>query len=205
MGQNPHPAHLAHRGASATSPVAPQYHVFVACRKLVVLLILAAAALRAQSADLILRHARIVTVDPHFRIADSIAIRGDRILAVGNRADCLPFNFDADLGSIGGDRDVGFSFDPLKNINIDVNIQIRPLFELLAFVGLQRFRPMRVRSENRFRYSLWFDCLVPELAAAAACGLLELPNSSVFEFRLLYRTKYLKSFLPSKPVSRSAL
>ena len=120
-------------------------------------------------------------------------------------SDCLPFNFDADLGSIGGDRDVGFSFAPLKNINVDVNIQIRPLIELLAFVGLQRFRPMRVRSENRFRYWFWFDGLVPELAAAAACGLLELSNSSAFEFRLLYRTKYLKSFLPSKPVSRSAL
>ncbi len=120
-------------------------------------------------------------------------------------SNCLPFNFDADLGGIGRDRDVGFSFDPLKNINIDVNIQIRPLIELLAFVGLQRFRPMRIGSENRFRYWLWFDGLVPELAAPAACGLLELPNSSIFEFRLLYRTKYLKSFLPSTPVSRSSL
>ncbi|MGD0359715.1 MAG: amidohydrolase [Bryobacteraceae bacterium] len=57
------------------------------CRNLVVLLVLAGPALRAQPADLILRHARIVTVDPQFRIADSIAIRGDRILAVGSRDD----------------------------------------------------------------------------------------------------------------------
>lgn len=120
-------------------------------------------------------------------------------------SDCLPFNFDADLGSIGGDRDVGFSFDPLKNINVDVNIKIRPLIELFAFIGLQRFRPMRVRSENRFRYWLWFDRMLPEVASVAASGLLETPNSSVFEFRLLYRTKYLKSFLPATPISRKAL
>ncbi len=40
-------------------------------------------ALYAQQADLILHHGKIVTVDPQFRIADAIAIRGDRILAVG--------------------------------------------------------------------------------------------------------------------------
>jgi CRISPR-associated protein Csb3 len=116
-------------------------------------------------------------------------------------SDSLPFNFDSDLGSIGADRDVGFSFDPLKNIKV----QVRPLIELLAFIGLQRFRPLRVKSENRFRYRLWFDRLLPEIAAPAACCSLEMPNSSEFEFRLLYRTKYLKSFLPAIPVLRSAL
>jgi CRISPR-associated protein Csb3 len=119
--------------------------------------------------------------------------------------DDLPFNFDSDLGSMGGDRDVGFSFDPLRNIDVHVGVQIRPLLELLAFIGLQRFRPMRVRSENRFRYWLWFDRMIPEVASAAACGSVEMPNSSVFEFRLLYRTKYLKSFLRAIPVPRSSL
>ena len=55
------------------------------CRTFVLLLFLGAASLRAQRADLILRHGKIVTVDAQFRIADSIAIRGDRILAVGDR------------------------------------------------------------------------------------------------------------------------
>ena len=41
----------------------------------------------AQPPDLILHHGKIITVDPQFRIADSIAIRGDRILAVGSYAD----------------------------------------------------------------------------------------------------------------------
>ena len=46
-----------------------------------------AAILRAQSPDLILHHGKIVTVDPQFRIADSMAVRGDRILAVGSYAE----------------------------------------------------------------------------------------------------------------------
>ena len=110
------------------------------------------------------------------------------------KSDGLPFNFDSDLGGMGSDRDVGFSLDPLKN----VRVQTRPLLELLAFIGLQRFRPIRIATENRFRFSWWFDPLVPEIAATAACGLLESPCSRAFEFRLLYRTKYLKSFLPAK-------
>jgi predicted amidohydrolase YtcJ len=45
------------------------------------------AALRAQAPDLILHRGKIVTVDPQFRIVDAMAIRGDRILAVGSDAD----------------------------------------------------------------------------------------------------------------------
>jgi CRISPR-associated protein Csb3 len=108
----------------------------------------------------------------------------------------LPFNFDSDLGGLGSDRDVGFSFDPLKRIGI----QVRPMLELLAFIGLQRFRPMRIGTENRYRFSSWLDPLVPEVAAGAACGLVDLPSLRTFEFRLLYRTKYLKSFLPGRPI-----
>jgi predicted amidohydrolase YtcJ len=46
-----------------------------------------AAIAFAQPADLILHHAKIVTVDAQFRIADSIAIRGERIIAVGPHAE----------------------------------------------------------------------------------------------------------------------
>ena len=120
-------------------------------------------------------------------------------LSKRGKTDCLPFNFDSDLGGMGSDRDVGFSFDPLKTISV----QTRPLVELLAFVGLQRFRPIKIAMANRYRFALWFDPLVPEVAATAACNLLESPNSQVFEFPLLYRTKYLKSFLPATPFARS--
>lgn len=112
-------------------------------------------------------------------------------------SDDLPFNFDSALGGMGSDRDVGFSFDPLKRAGI--RVQTRPLIEFAAFVGLQRFRPLRVKNENRYRFCVWFDPLVPEVAAAAT-SLLELGRSRTFEFRLLYRTKYLKSFLPANPL-----
>jgi predicted amidohydrolase YtcJ len=46
-----------------------------------------AAIALGQPADLILHHARIVTVDAQFRIVDSIAIRGERIIAVGPHAE----------------------------------------------------------------------------------------------------------------------
>jgi predicted amidohydrolase YtcJ len=38
----------------------------------------------AQEADLIIHRAKVVTVDDHFRLAEAVAIKGDRILAVGD-------------------------------------------------------------------------------------------------------------------------
>src|SRR5690606_34695628 len=55
----------------------------------------------------------------------------------------VPFNFDAMLGGQGSDLDVGFSRDPLQ-----LSSATRPLIELLAFVGLQRFRPVRGTRRN---------------------------------------------------------
>ena len=53
------------------------------------------AASAADSADLVLRNGRIVTVDPGFRILQAIAVKEDRILAVGT---------DAEIGRLIGDR-----------------------------------------------------------------------------------------------------
>lgn len=50
--------------------------------------LLAAAALaQAEPPDLVLHHGRIATVDPQFRIAEAMAVKGDRILAVGTSDD----------------------------------------------------------------------------------------------------------------------
>jgi predicted amidohydrolase YtcJ len=38
-------------------------------------------------ADLIIRHAKVITVDREFRIAEAVAIRGDRVLAAGSEAE----------------------------------------------------------------------------------------------------------------------
>ncbi|WP_010585515.1 type I-G CRISPR-associated helicase/endonuclease Cas3g [Schlesneria paludicola] len=112
----------------------------------------------------------------------------------------LPFNFDSDLGSQGGAIDVGFSFDPLAASALTrIESTARPALELLAFIGLQRFRPHQISNDNRFLYVVWNRPLPASIASAAAANALPVPGSDQFEFRLLYRTKYLKSFLPAIP------
>jgi CRISPR-associated protein Csx14 len=90
------------------------------------------------------------------------------------------------LDAVGGgsDIDVGFSFDPLKIGSESKSV----LVELLAFIGLQRFRPRKPAKDNRYVYVAWFDPLVPEVANAAASGSMNTAPARVFEFRLLYRT-----------------
>jgi len=114
----------------------------------------------------------------------------------------LPFNFDSDLGGQGGAIDVGFSFDALTgSAATRIDPMARPNLELLAMIGLQRFRPQEVLGENRFLYTAWNSPLSVSVAPAAACGAMPMRSASRFEFRLLYRTKYLKSFLPSIPMT----
>jgi len=108
-------------------------------------------------------------------------------------ADALPFNFDSDLSGQGSARDAGFSFDTLG-----LKSAFRPLLELLAFIGLQRFRPA-FAGDNKIRFCLWSTPLPPSVAAAAACGALAMNNARLYEFRLFHRTKYMKAFLPAQP------
>jgi len=104
----------------------------------------------------------------------------------------VPFYFDANLGKYGADLDVGFSLDPLGMSSV-----IRPLIEILAFVGLQRFRPAIGRNRNEYRFITWEIPLCLQLAAASCCGSINLNDSEQYQFSLLFRTKYLKSFLPA--------
>ncbi|MFB3828320.1 MAG: amidohydrolase [Bryobacteraceae bacterium] len=57
--------------------------------KTISILLLTAAAALAQTPDLILHRGRIVTVAPGFRIAQAVAVKGERILAVGSDAEIL--------------------------------------------------------------------------------------------------------------------
>ncbi len=111
----------------------------------------------------------------------------------------LPFNFDSDLGGQGSALDVGFSFDPLGASEMTrIEATCKPALEFLAFVGLQRFRPREITGQNRFLYLAWQRPLPPSAAAAVACKAVD-TQGACYEFRLLYRTKYLKSFLPGIP------
>lgn len=112
----------------------------------------------------------------------------------------LPFNFDSDIGGQGSALDIGFSFDPLAGSELTrIDVSCRPVLELLCFIGLQRFRPKEIRRENRFIYTAWNAALLPSIASAAACGAVDIGGGLPHEFKLLYRTKYLKSFLPAIP------
>ena len=112
----------------------------------------------------------------------------------------LPFNFDSDLGGQGGAIDIGFSFDPLAGSALTrIEPTARPALELLAFIGLQRFRPGEIKGENRFPYTAWNQPLPIQAAMPAACRAMPAGGANQYEFRLLYRTKYLKSFLPATP------
>ena len=126
--------------------------------------------------------------------------RNERCLTFSVTGCGLPFNFDSDLGGQGGAIDIGFSFDPLAGSALTrIEPSARPALELLAFVGLQRFRPEEVKGENRFLYAAWDRPLPVQAAMPSACGALPLAGATRYEFRLLYRTKYLKSFLPAVP------
>ena len=48
---------------------------------------LPACAGRTAPADLVIRNARVITVDPRDRVAEAVAVRGDRIIAVGTNAE----------------------------------------------------------------------------------------------------------------------
>ncbi len=112
----------------------------------------------------------------------------------------LPFNFDSNLGGQGSALDIGFSFDPLAASEVTrIEGTCRPALELLCFVGFQRFRPREIPRENRFVYTAWNAALSPSVASAVACGAVDVSDGLSHEFKLLYRTKYLKSFLPAIP------
>jgi CRISPR-associated protein Csb3 len=111
-------------------------------------------------------------------------------------SDFVPLNFDSNLGATGADVDIGFSFDPLKAAGL--RIGMRTAVELLALVGLQRFRPAEL--DGAWEYGVWQMPAHVELATLACCGAVRRMAGRRFQFRLLYRTKYLKSFLPGRPV-----
>lgn len=108
------------------------------------------------------------------------------------RADFLPFYFDSDLSGQGAARDAGWSADALE-----LKSDFRPLLELMAFIGLQRFRPA-FTSDDRMKFCLWSTPLPPSVAAVAATGAFGSQRGSQYEFSLFDRTKYMKAFLPAQ-------
>lgn len=68
-----------------------------------------------------------------------------------------------------------------------------PAVELLAAIGLQRFRPVTVRDRNRdsrLMYSTWIFPLGAVVASAAATGMLPGASAASYQFRVLGRGSY---------------
>jgi CRISPR-associated protein Csb3 len=107
-----------------------------------------------------------------------------------------PFYFDARLSRLTA-LDAGFSTEKFTSV-------YSPATELLALVGLQRFRPAAVEPRERYAYSVWSDNLPPSIAAAVAHGLIPSLISKTYQFPLVVRTggKY-KAFGPSTPDRRT--
>lgn len=103
-----------------------------------------------------------------------------------------PLYFDARRASGATNLDVGFSLD-VQGIDAPTH----PAVEFLCLIGLQRFRPASVG--DGYVYGLWSNAHPPATAAAFASGAV--PSDRAYLFRLLYRTKYLKGFLPAQSVS----
>lgn len=111
----------------------------------------------------------------------------------------VPFYFDSHNNSQNTPRDTGFGLYTLRN-EIRTRANTRPLLELAAFVGLQRFRPTLERLRKSHRFTLWPVALPIAVAGPAVAGHLCLPNERQYEFRMLNRSAYMKAFLPARPV-----
>lgn len=102
-----------------------------------------------------------------------------------------PFYLDARRAAQSHSLDVGFSPDAQKML-----MPVYAAVEFLCLVGLQRFRPAHDSARDHFMYCAWGVPLAIHVASAAAAGVATCPGPR-FKFRLLYRTKYLKGFLPA--------
>jgi len=104
-----------------------------------------------------------------------------------------PFYFDA--RRFAHALDAGFSLDVQKAETV-----AHPVVELLALIGLQRFRPGLGPDKWRFRYSTWVSPLSSQVAAAVACGAIR--GSQIYEFSLNFRDdqKRYKAFSFATPI-----
>jgi CRISPR-associated protein Csb3 len=120
------------------------------------------------------------------------------VLSRRARVEGVPFYFDSHNNCQSTPRDTGFGLYTLRN-DIDTQGNTRPLLELGAFVGIQRFRPGVIAEKRLLCYSLWPIPLLVGSAGVATTGLLCLPQERRYAFRMLFRSEYMKAMLPAEP------
>lgn len=105
-----------------------------------------------------------------------------------------PFYFDSRVSRLTS-LDLGFSAEKFGS-------SFSPAVELLAMIGLQRFRPVTLERREWYGYATWPQPLTLMLAALAASTLAPELRSDCFRFPLVRRTggKY-KAFGPAESAS----
>ena len=97
----------------------------------------------------------------------------------------LSGRFGFDPGAAWNALNVGFS--PNEH---GIEVASSPAAELLACVGLQRFRPKLSGDRLTFYYATWEQPLPPVVAAVAAFGLLATPRTTRFRGHVVSRGSY---------------
>jgi CRISPR-associated protein Csb3 len=111
------------------------------------------------------------------------------------RKDVEPFYFDA--RRYAHPLDIGFSLDVQNAKTI-----AHPAVELLALIGLQRFRPRPSDRKWEFEYTAWSEPLGVPVAAAVVGGVVPIKPQQRYHFRLLFRDdqRRYKAFSHATPI-----
>ncbi len=97
----------------------------------------------------------------------------------------LSGRFGFDPGAAWNALDVGFS--PNEQ---GMEVESSAATEMLAAVGIQRFRPKLVDGPGSFVYATWGRPLAPSVAAGAGNGAIVVPPSQQFRCRVVSRGSY---------------
>ncbi len=123
---------------------------------------------------------------------------GCDLLSQKNHCKSPPLYFSSDFGSHSSSIDVGFSLDALQDTpRTRMKILIMPATEFFAFIGLQRFRPLRLRNRDEFIYETWDIPLSPKIASICAHERIFSRKFPKYRFESIDRNKYYKAFLPA--------
>jgi CRISPR-associated endonuclease/helicase Cas3 len=112
-----------------------------------------------------------------FQEADGPSVLGERVPLTGR------FGFDP--GAAWKPLDVGFSPNTQQ-----MPVASSPVTEMLAAVGIQRFRPVVSADGMSFWYATWGERLSPSVAAAAAAGIVLVEPANCFRGHVLKRGQY---------------
>jgi hypothetical protein len=148
------------------------------------------SALRAALADQLTEFLKLKSVEPEPKARKPMPgatakLPPDRLEDLFTRRVQLSGRFGFDPGPAWNALDAGFS--PNEQ---GMEVASSPAVELLAAVGLQRFRPNMAPDRQTFDYFTWGRPLAPVVAAAAAAGSVPAPPSARFRGHVISRGSY---------------